>query len=176
MLGVYLLTFLGFGFYYAAFPVHAVRALGCGATGVGAYFAILSLMMVAVQGPFLGVAARRFSNAQLMVGGSALLGVSFFLLNSRHPLAVGASVVLLAVGNGLMWPSVVASLAMLAGEHLQGSAQGLAGSAGALASVVGLLAGGLLYERIGEKTFVLAGACIIAAGLASVPLLRSDPP
>lgn len=171
LLVIYFLTFLGFNFYYTAFPIHAASALGWSVTGTGAYFAVLSMLMVVVQGPVLARLSKRFTDGRLMVIGSVILGASFYLLVSHQPLAIDVSVVLFAVGNGLMWPSVVALLSKMAGADYQGATQGLASSCGSMASIIGLIAGGLLYEQMGSVVFVLSGACIYAAGLASVRLL-----
>jgi MFS transporter, DHA1 family, tetracycline resistance protein len=47
--------------------------------------------------------------------------------------------------------------------QLQGTVQGVASSAGSLASVLGTLTSGVLYEAIGPTTFfVSAGALVIA--------------
>jgi MFS family permease len=173
VLGVYLLTYLGFNFYYAAFPVHAVKALGWTVTGTGVYFGLLSLLMVVVQGPVLAAAEKRFAPPALILVGAALLTGNFVLLWSRSGWAIGASVVLFAVGNGLMWPTVVAGLARLAGDRLQGSAQGLAASCASAASIVGLVAGGFTYEHLGAATFALSAGFVAAAGaLSQTPLWR----
>src|SRR5262249_48447532 len=155
-------TYLGFNFYYAAFPLHAVTALHWTVTGTGIYFALLSLLMVIVQGPVLAAAEKRFSPPALILVGAALLTGNFLLLLSPSLWRIGASVVLSAVGNGLMWPTVVATLARLAGDRLQGSAQGLAASCASAASIVGLVAGGFTYEHFGPATFALSAGFVAA--------------
>jgi MFS family permease len=67
--------------------------------------------------------------------------------------------VLIAVGNGLMWPLIIALLSEKGGDH-QGAVQGLAGSVGAVANIIGLSAGGVLYSLLGGWLFA------ISAGLA----------
>ena len=62
---------------------------------------------------------------------------------------VYGATVLFAVGNGLMWPSFMSILSKRAGTVLQGSVQGVAGSLGGLASIIGLTLGGLLYNLVG---------------------------
>ena len=61
---------------------------------------------------------------------------------------------LFSLGNGLLWPSFMALLANAAGERFQGAVQGTSSSVGSLASIVGLITGGLLYEVVGRGTFV----------------------
>jgi MFS family permease len=172
VLAVYLLTYLAFNFYYASMPVHAVKALGWTVTGTGIYFGALSLLMVLVQGPVLAAAEKRFTGPTLILVGSALLAANFLLLLSPRLPAIGASVALFALGNGLMWPTVVATLARLAGERLQGSAQGLASSCASAASIVGLVAGGFTYEPLGAATFALSAGFIAAAGLLMLGCMK----
>src|SRR5207248_3321006 len=121
-------------------------------TATGAYFATMSVLMVAIQGLVLPRAAKHWAEARLIPFGALLLGASFLLLLSHSVLALGASVVLFAVGNGLMWPSAVALLSRFAGSERQGMVQGLASSVSGLASIVGLIVGGLLYESLGAAT------------------------
>jgi len=82
---------------------------------------------------------------------------------------------LFAVGNGVMWPSVQSLLSKLAGDDNQGAVQGIAGSAGGLASIVGLVAGGLLFETTGASTFLVSAALILIACGVALPWLRTSP-
>ena len=68
--------------------------------------------------------------------------------------------VLFALGNGLMWPSVLATLSRAAGQKFQGSVQGFASSIGSIASIVGLTIGGILYELLGAGIFIVSAGII----------------
>ena len=74
---------------------------------------------------------------------------------------------LLALGNGLMWTSLLAILSNAAGSKYQGTVQGFAGSAGAVASILGLVVGGILYERIGSSIFITSAVIIFVVFLLS---------
>ena len=75
--------------------------------------------------------------------------------------------VLFALGNGIMWPSVMAILSRYAGDTHQGAIQGLASSFGSLASIIGLVFGGILYGTIGVTSFIFASVVIfVVAGLS----------
>ncbi len=108
------------------------------------------------QGPVLKWASSRWSDRILVIGGSFLLATSFlfFLANEKPLLYMGTA--LLAVGNGVMWPSLLSTISKATDRHVQGAVQGLASSAGAVASIVGLLAGGLLYGLLGATVFVIS--------------------
>ncbi len=83
-------------------------------------------------------------------------------------MAIYGAVVLMAIGNGVMWPSVLGLLSKVAGETYQGAVQGLAGSLGAVASVAGLVLGGLLYATLGSRVFLVSAAVILAVSLVGV--------
>ncbi len=71
----------------------------------------------------------------------------------------------MAVGNGIMWPSILSLLSKAAGTVYQGAIQGLAGSLGASASIAGLLAGGLLFATIGPQVFWVSSAVTLLVGV-----------
>jgi MFS family permease len=172
ILSIYFLVMLGFNCFYAAFPVYAVGTLRWSVTDTGIFFAVLSLLMVIVQGPILSRVARKVSDGTLALVGGVFLAASFVFFTTPKGAAVYSGAALMALGNGLMWPSVVSLLSKAAGERYQGAVQGVAGSLGAAASILGLILGGLLFGILEGSVFLLsAGAIFIAAGLA-LPTLR----
>jgi len=180
LLTVHFLVMLAFNFFYAVFPMHAARGLGWPVRQTGAYLAVLSLLMVLAQGPLLRWASRRFDEGSLVLFGGIVLalGFPFFSSASWGWLLVAASG--MALGNGLMWPSLLSWISKAAGSRDQGVIQGYAGSGGALASIIGLLIGGALFTGIGTRVFwISAGvfgiAAMVAASLgSSLGFLRSS--
>ena len=55
----------------------------------------------------------------------------------------------------------LAVLSKIAGTTNQGAIQGYASSAGSLASIIGLLSGGIIYGIIGIKTFWIAAILML---------------
>ena len=172
LLLLYFFIFLGFNIYYAAFPTHAANDLKWSITQLGIFYAVLSGIMVLVQGPILRKALKKFSEEKLVVIGSLILGTNFILFVSNNIVSVGGAVVLFAVGNGLMWPSFMSILSRRAGSKLQGAVQGVAGSFGGLASIIGLILGGFLYNSIGSATFLISAGIIYAIFVMSFRLLN----
>lgn len=168
LMAIYFLVMLGFNFFYVAFPIYAVRGLGWAVTDTGIFFAVMGLLMVGVQGPVLSRLSKRLSDGILVAVGSFVLAASFLFFAQRSVAWIYFGVVLLAMGNGLMWPSVLSVLSKTAGEQVQGAVQGFAGSAGAVASIAGLLVGGLLFEVMGAKTFLLSAGVIFAVFLLAI--------
>ncbi|MCZ6687736.1 MAG: MFS transporter, partial [Gammaproteobacteria bacterium] len=70
-----------------------------------------------------------------------------------------------ALGNGLMWPSILALISKRAGAQYQGTVQGFVGSSGAIASVIGLSSAGLFYNFLGSIEFLLAGLMIFCVSI-----------
>jgi MFS transporter, DHA1 family, tetracycline resistance protein len=172
ILVLYFLIFLGFNIFYTSFPIHAVNDLGWTVTQMGIFYAILSGIMVLVQGPILRKALKKFSEEQLVIIGSVILGTNFILLVSPDITLVYGAAVLFAVGNGLMWPSVMSILSNRAGTVYQGTVQGVANSFGSLASIIGLVTGGLLYNMLGATTFLISAGVIFTVFIMSFRLMK----
>ena len=173
LLVLYFLIFLGFNIYYASFPAHAASELKWSVTQLGIFYAVLSGIMVFIQGPVLRKALKKFSEEKLVILGSIILATNFVLFFSNNIISVSLAVILFALGNGLMWPSFMSILSKRAGTVLQGAVQGVAGSVGGLASIIGLIAGGVLYDLIGGATFLISAAVIFSVFVMSFRLLRT---
>ena len=176
LLILYFFIFLGFNIYYTSFPIHAVAGLKWSITQMGIFYAVLSGFMVVVQGPILRKALQRFSEEKLVIIGSIILATNFILFISNNIILIYSAAILFAVGNGLMWPCVMSILSKRAGTVHQGAVQGIAGSFGGLASIIGLTIGGLLYNLIGVYTFLISATVIFAVFIMSFRLLKIKEP
>jgi MFS transporter, DHA1 family, tetracycline resistance protein len=172
LLVLYFLIFLGFNIFYASFPIHAAVGLKWSVTQLGIFYAVLSGIMVVIQGPVLRKALKKFSEQKLVIIGSVILGTNFILFMSNITFVIYGAVILFALGNGLMWPSIMSILSKRAGTTLQGAVQGVAGSFGSLASIIGLILGGTLYNLIGATTFLVSAGVIFTAFIMSFRLLN----
>ena len=117
-------------------------------------------------------ALKKFSEEILIVIGSIILGANFILFVSNDIIVVYCAAVLFAIGNGLMWPSVLSLLSKRAGSTHQGALQGIAGSFGSLASVMGLTVGGISYHFLGGSIFLISAAVIFTVIVPSFRLLQ----
>lgn len=168
LLTTYFLVMLAFNFYYVTFPVFAVGELGWSITDTGIFFAVMGLLMVAVQGPFYRWVTRRVSERTLVVTGSFVLATSFWMFDSRTTAVIYLALALMALGNGVMWPSVLSLLSRAAGSSHQGAVQGIAGSLGAVASIAGLVLGGILFATLGSGVFWVSAAVSLTVGLVAM--------
>jgi DHA1 family tetracycline resistance protein-like MFS transporter len=176
LLLLYFFIFLGFNIYYTSFPIHAVAGLKWSITQMGIFYSVLGGVMILVQGPVLRKALKKFSEEKLVIIGSLLLGVNFTLFVSDNIALIFGAVVLFALGNGLMWPSFMSILTRFAGTIHQGAVQGVASSIGSLASIVGLVVGGLLYTSIGVSNFLISAGFIFLVFALSFRLLKIKEP
>lgn len=158
---VYFLVMLGFSFFYIGFPIHVVQGLNWSVMDAGKFFAAFSLALIVVQGPVLARVSRKVSDRTLIVGGSLILAVGFLLLVGDTIIVIYCAAMLIALGNGLMWPTVMAVLSRVAGDTYQGAVQGFASSVGAIASIAGLILGGFLYNWVGAGVFAVSAATIL---------------
>jgi len=169
---LYFFIFLGFNIFYTSFPIYAVDGLKWSLIELGIFYAVLSGIMVLVQGPVLRKALKKFSEEKLVIIGSIILGINFILFVAGNDILVYGAAILFAVGNGLMWPSFLSILSKTAGHAYQGFIQGVASSFGSLASIVGLITGGLLYNLIHSFTFLISAGIIFVVFIISFKLLK----
>lgn len=161
---------LAFNLYYAAFPVFAAENLSWSVRQTGLYFTLMALLLVAVEGPGLAWLSKRHGEPALIVAGLFLMGVHFLYLMVVQGNLVYSSVILFAAGNGIMWPSISSYLSSLSRPEYQGTVQGVAGSVSSLASIIGLVVGGVLFVVLGVSIFAVSAALMWAAAALSLRL------
>ncbi len=171
---IYFLIFLGFNTFYTAFPVHAANDLQWSIAELGFYFSFLSILLVIVEGPVLSYVSKRYSDTFLIISGSLILGSNFVLLAFGNTLLTYAAAVLFAIGNGFMWPSIQSMLSKLAGKDNQGLVQGVSGSFVSIASILGLIGGGFIYELMGRGAFIVSALIIYLVFALSLRLRSYD--
>lgn len=174
MLLLYFLIFLGFNIFYSAFPIHAATTLKWNVIQLGTFYSVLSLAMIYVQAFLLKVLSKRVSDVLLVLIGSIILGINFLILATGNPYLSYLAILFFALGNGVMWPSFMAILSKIPEKKYQGTVQGIASSAGSLASIIGLIIGGFLYKSFYSATFLIAAAIIFIVFVLSLRFLILD--
>ncbi len=169
-LALYFLIFLAFNFFYATFPVHASENLQWDSSALGIFFTVLSTSMIITQTFILPRLSNQFDEVPLFIVGSVLLAASFGTMVVESAWLVYLSGILFGLGNGLMWPSFLALLSQLGNKKQQGAIQGVAGSAGSLASIMGLIAGGFIFSMIGQQIFMISAIGLVIIALLGVRL------
>lgn len=175
LLTMYLLLYLGYYIYYTAFPLTAIGPLHWHVEKIGVYFSVLSLMMVIVQGPILSRVSKIFSEKLLILFGTIFMVANFLLIASQNDYLIFLAAACFALGNGLMWPSLLSIISKNAGEY-QGTIQGFSGSLAALASIVGLIGGGILFNHFASATFLFPAGLFFLVVIMSLRLFMLSEP
>ena len=165
LFSVYFLTFFGFSFFYAAFPVFAGRELAWSAAELGLYYALFSFVMIIVQGPVLTRLSKSLSSKTLIWLGALSLAIGFIFLSMAWEFGLYLGVVFMAFGNGVMWASFLTLLSQTGPKSKQGAIQGYGSSVGSIANMAGLVLGGIFFERIGSSVFLIASGIFILISL-----------
>ncbi len=167
LLALTFLVYLAFNFFYVGFPMRAAEQLGWTPAGLGLFFAALGLLMAAVQGLVLPRLSRRLPDTTLVWAGGVALALAFVIFSREAVPVLVLGAASLALGNGVMWPSLQGILSRAAAGPQQGAVQGAAGSVAAAASIAGLVLGGALFTVLGARVFTLA------AGITGLVVLLS---
>lgn len=165
MMAIYFLVFLGFSIFTAALPIHAAQDLGWTSGELGVLFTVLAIALVATEWLLLPPLAKRVPDRVLGAVGSVIVAAGYVLMATRSPAALYAGAIAYGVGNGLSWPSYLAMLARSGPRSMQGTVQGVGSSAGSIASVLGTLTSGILFETIGPRAFFVSAAALAGATL-----------
>jgi MFS family permease len=168
MVGLYFLVFLGFSIFTTVLPMHAVVNLHWTSDRLGALFGVLSLALIATQALLLPPLAKRFSDGALAASGSTAVALAYVAVAQFGVPGAFASAALYGLGNGLMWPSYLAMLSETGPVSARGRLQGVASSAGSVASVTGMLGSGGAFATFGRGTFFVAAAALGAAAVVFV--------
>ncbi|MGI9544076.1 MAG: MFS transporter [Cyclobacteriaceae bacterium] len=171
MLLLYFSIFLAFNFFYVAFPIHAIQGMQWSVLKLGIFFSILSGVMVLVQGPILTRLHNRVTETTLCLWGSVFLIISFCLFTLSQQSYMFAGALFFSIGNGVMWPSFLSILSRVGGSKFQGALQGYASSTGSLASIIGLILGGVIYSNIGVTIFYISAGLMLMIFIVSFQLI-----
>jgi MFS family permease len=165
MISLYFLVFLGFSIFVTVLPMHAVVELRWSSDRLGSLFGVLSVALIITQTAILPRLARRSSDAALGGWGSVLVSGAYVVVSLGGSPGAFVAAALYGVGNGLMWPSYLAMLSATGSPSTRGRLQGVASSAGSIASIAGMLGGGTAFGMIGSATFLVAAASLALAAI-----------
>ena len=159
LLLVAFVSLVAYSAFEITFPLFGRLRLGFRPSSTGAVFAVVGLVLAAVQALLVHPAVRRFGEAGTLRLGLAINAAGLALLAAVHSWwvlvpALGA----LVVGQGLAMPALTSSFAGRAGPRRTGGVLGVQQSASGIARVLGPVAGGLAFDHLGAPSPYLAGA------------------
>ncbi|MDP9073999.1 MAG: MFS transporter [Actinomycetota bacterium] len=166
LIGVAFGALLAFSGFEATFALFGQRRFGLGIGSSAAVFAVLGLVIVAVQGAAVHPIVSRFGEVNTLRIGLAANAMGLVALAFVHSwLALVPALLALTVGQGLVQTTMSSALAGRADPGRRGEVLGAQQSAGGLARVLGPLAGGVLFQQVGLGAPYVAGAAVTLAAL-----------
>ena len=171
---LFFLVMFGFSMMETTLALFCQARFGFGYRETSGLFVFVGVVLVIVQGGLLGRLVRRFGERRLILAGIVLMALGLALLPVGSKLwFLLASLLLLAVGNGVHNPSTLGLLSRLTDEESQGSTIGLSRSFGALARILGPPAGTWIFGAAGAGwPFWTAGGLMLVALAVAVDVLR----
>jgi multidrug resistance protein len=168
---VWALVPLGFAGYTAALPYRVIDVLGWKQLQLTFLFIIIGVTAATVQGYFFGKIVRRTGERALVIAGTFGMAVSIAIIPVLGSSALlYAWTVVLAVSNSVFSPAASGLVSVYADPNEQGTILGAAQAISALGRTAGPPLIGKMYDVSPVTSFVLAGAFMVLAGLASLRL------
>lgn len=160
---------LAFSAFEATFALFGKSRLHLTISSTAGVFAVIGLVIVAVQGGLVHAVVSRLGELSTLRAGLAADAVGLLVLAfSRSWLAAVPALLALTVGQGLVQTTMSSVLAGRADPSRRGEVLGAQQSAGGLARVIGPIAGGFLFQRVGVGAPYVAGAAVMAGVLLLV--------
>jgi len=154
----FILTF-SFANIYGTFALLGIDVYGFSDLQNGYMYGIVGMTAAIVQGGLIGLFTKLLGQSKIMIIGSFLITVTLALIpygGSFWGLAI--VVIFLAMGNGILNPTLLSLISEITDENVQGVTLGINQSFSAFARVLGPLWGGFAYEYLGYQYPFLTGA------------------
>jgi DHA1 family tetracycline resistance protein-like MFS transporter len=163
LLHVSLFYGLAFTVFQTVFSLFAQKRLGLDAQATSYVFTYVGLLIVAIQGGGMGLLTKRFSEKQLIFGGSVLLALSL-LAWALTPTLWLLLVVLapLALAGGVLNVAINAALTKSVYPEEVGGTLGLSAALGSLDRVISPIVGAFLLDNVSAAAPGVLGALLMA--------------
>lgn len=166
--GSLFLLILAFSGMEPIVTLHATDRFHFQPIDLGWFFLFMGIVVATIQGGIIGRLTKRFGEPTTALVGAISLAIGLALVPEvyRKLLLYGVAF-LIAVGQGLCYPSLTALLTKVAPKEEVGSLLGVSSSIGSLSRVVGPVFAGFMYDhyRARGAFFGEAAAVVIAIGL-----------
>jgi MFS transporter, DHA1 family, tetracycline resistance protein len=140
-------------------------------------FAYVGLCIALTQGYLVRKLIPKMGERWVLMNGFTLFSVGLILVGLSHGVPLlGFGMTLLALGNGLISPSLSGGLSLLTSANEQGEVIGVYHSLGALARIIGPPVGGFIYMHWGMNLpFYFAGTVSLTGMFVIYGVLRQIP-
>jgi multidrug resistance protein len=159
--------YVGFAAVEGSFPLYLLRRYGATSLDVGIMFAWIGIFIAITQGIVVGRLARFMREGTMVMAGLVITAVGLVGLTLAPSYAALYAVgPIVAVGNGIAFPSFTSLYSQTCAARDAGELLGDGNAMGITGRVVGALCAGLLMDHFGLRApFVVAGAVMLSAGV-----------
>ncbi|HVR40208.1 MAG TPA: MFS transporter, partial [Thermoanaerobaculia bacterium] len=137
------------------------------------FFLFMGVIVAAIQGGLIGRFAKAVGERTLVLIGATSFTIGFALVPGIHRVSLLYVVAfLIAIGQGLCYPSLTSLVSRVAPAHERGSMLGLATAIGSLARFIGPIVSGALYDFAKAAGAFYGGAGIMVCAMAAALVMR----
>ena len=173
--GIFLLVTFAVTQMEVVFALYLKARFGYNAKQAGLLLALTGLIMAAMQGGLVGKMAHKWGEIFLVLLGTLICSVALGIFASADLILVMiGALVLLAIGHGMLHPSLSSLASKGAEEDRRGATMGVFQSAGSLARVIGPPCAGWLYDALGGRSPFYCGALVLALCFALTLFRRNS--
>jgi DHA1 family tetracycline resistance protein-like MFS transporter len=163
------LAVFAFAAFEGTFALFLGRQIGWDARAAAFAFAGIGFLSATVQGGLIRRLVPRFGEARLIVAGLVLVILGFAgLAQALGAAALGLSMALLAIGQGLLSPSIAGLLSRITPDSEQGAVFGTYSSSQTLARMISYSTSNILLGKVspGAPYWQAVGVDLLALALA----------
>jgi multidrug resistance protein len=179
LVGVAFVALVAFSMFEATFALFGQEELRLRLASTAGVFTFVGVLIVIVQVRLVKPVTERFGEAGAVRVGLLTNALGLVLLAGValvHSWAVAVpALVVLTVGQGLVVPTLASALAGHVEPARRGEVRGAQQSAGALARVVGPVAGGLTFGHLAFSAPLLIGGVLMTAAAATLSARGQSP-
>jgi len=170
------LTLLSVAGMETSVTLHAIERFHFRQRDLGWFFLFMGVIVATIQGGLIGRLAKRFGEKTLVAIGAISYTIGLAAIPSiyRVPLLYAVAF-LIAVGNGLCYPSLTSLVTKATPAREHGSMLGLASAIGSLARFLGPIVTGFFYDLARARGAFYAGATMTAAAFLVALWMRRLP-
>ena len=169
LIGVFFLANLAMPLMEVMLFPFVTDRFGWGFVQSGLGFAVVGLVMAFTQGFLVRRMMPRWGERKMLVWGMLLMGASFYMIAGSHTVEfLALAMLVLAIGNGFVRPSLLGVVSVLSKENQQGKIMGFSQSAASMGRILGPIVGGWLYTHQGMTSPFVAAGVVTTVGFFAV--------
>jgi DHA1 family tetracycline resistance protein-like MFS transporter len=163
---LFFLSTLAFTQVEVSFALFMLSRFQFNATQSGMMLALMGVVGAIIQGGLIGKLSKKFGEVNLIFFGFIFLSLGLLGVSLTYQIFVTSLfIVLSAIGNGCVNPSLSSLTSQGAQEETRGAVMGIYQAGSALARILGPLLGGYLFDKFGEGTPFSVAALFYLIGI-----------